>query len=90
MLRQYYGDLLTDDVLFYQSAATADVCPLAPGKLKVLVEPAAGLDRFDGSERSAGCESVKKYLEEWYPTKVQFKEHMRNRKLVDGCEDFHA
>lgn len=47
----------------------------------VLAAPAADIDRFDADlgtiEHDATADSVRRYLEEWYPTKAEFKQHVR-------------
>lgn len=80
-LRQYFADRLTKDVLFYQVVTAPSMPDVQCDSLFVLAEAASSIDGFDegcSGSRSPTSDSVSRYLEEWYPTKAEFKAHLRS------------
>jgi len=86
--RRFYGDAVTGAPLLWlppPGACTAGGgCAPEPrhhgGAVRMLAVPAAALDgggQAQGQASAAAAGSVARCLEEWYPTKAGFKQHLR-------------
>eukprot|EP00041_Stephanoeca_diplocostata_P024601 m.628402 g.628402 ORF g.628402 m.628402 type:complete len:478 (-) comp22562_c0_seq26:241-1674(-) len=79
-LRQYFSDRLTENVLFYQIVPAPSEPSIHQDSVFVLAASATSIDGFDerhAATISSTSDSVTRYLEEWYPTKTQFRQHLR-------------
>lgn len=80
-LRKYFGDRLTGRVLFYKHVSP-DAASVHNGQdqFKVLSVRSADVDRYVGASHvdDPTIDSVLRYLQEWFPSKKEFKEHMRD------------